>query len=349
LRAPALFLSLTLLAPSWLNAAVVLQYHHVSDETPASTSTSPERFAMHLEYLSEAGFDIVPLHDLVDALRAGQPLPDKAAAITFDDGYISIYDTAWPMLKAKGWTFTVFVNTEPHDQDRPLFMSWQQLRDLHAAGATIANHGVTHPYLLQRRPGHDQAQWEAWVDAEVNGAQDRIAERIGEAPMLFAYPFGEFDNAVLEIVGALGYAGFGQQSGPLAPFSDVRALPRFPFGGSYGDAEDFATKVNSLPMPLADGESIRWEREDGQALDDFAMDGPSVRPALLLRLEDGFDRGRLNCFASGQGRIPLTVEGDWVRVQAGRPFGTGRARYNCTASSGQRGRFHWFSQPWIIR
>ena len=118
MRAPALFLSLTLLAPSWLNAAVVLQYHHVSDETPASTSTSPERFAMHLEYLSEAGFDIVPLHDLVDALRAGQPLPDKAAAITFDDGYISIYDTAWPMLKAKGWTFTVFVNTEPHDQDR---------------------------------------------------------------------------------------------------------------------------------------------------------------------------------------------------------------------------------------
>ena len=55
----------------------------------------------------------VPLQELVDALRAGQPLPDRTAAITFDDGYISIYDTAWPLLRARGWPFTVFVNTEP--------------------------------------------------------------------------------------------------------------------------------------------------------------------------------------------------------------------------------------------
>ena len=341
--------TMVLLASSAVQAAVVLQYHHVSDETPASTSTSPERFAMHLDYLEEAGISVVPLQELVDALREGRPLPDRTAAITFDDGYISIHETAWPLLKEKGFPFTVFINTEPHDENRPLFMNWDQLRALHAAGATIANHGVSHPYLLHRQEGQSDAAWADWVRKEIETAQRRIGEEIGEAPMLFAYPFGEFDQAVLAIVGSMGYAGFGQQSGPLAPFSDVRALPRFPFGGSYGDADDFATKVNSLPMPLADGESIRWESEDGQPLDDLVMDGPSVRPALLFRLGDGFDRGRLNCFASGQGPIPLTFEDGWVRVQAERSFGTGRARYNCTASSGQRGRFHWFSQPWIIR
>ena len=331
-------------------AAVVLQYHHVSTETPASTSTSPERFLMHLEYLESNGFEILPLQQLVDALEAGKSLPDKTAAITFDDGYISIYETAWPLLKERGWPFTVFINTEPHDQRKSLFMSWDQLRELHKGGATIANHTVSHPYLLNLQDGQDQNQWKAWVRDEISRAQSRIETEMGEAPMLLAYPFGEFDNAVLDIVGELGFVGFGQQSGPLAPFNDLRVLPRFPFGGNYGDREDFATKVNSLPMPLAGGEPpIRWEAENGEVLDDLVLPGPSARPALLLRFEEGFDTGRLNCFASRQGRIPLGKDKDWVRVQAEKPFTTGRSRYNCTASSGQRGRFHWFSQLWIVR
>lgn len=343
-------ISLLLMVALPARAAVILQYHHVSTETPASTSTTPERFAMHLDYLAEAGFSVVPLQELADSLANGKTLPDKTAAISFDDGYISIYETAWPLLKEKGWPFTVFINSEPHDQRKPLFMSWAQLRELHRSGATIANHTVSHPYLLQRRDGHDDEQWKAWVRNEITAAQLRIETEIGEAPMLFAYPFGEFNNAILDVVGALGYTGFGQQSGPLSPFDDLRVLPRFPFGGPYGDAQDFATKVNSLPMPFAAGDSpVRWEAENGDRLHDLVMDGPSVRPVLLMRLEEGFDASRLNCFASGQGRVPVTVGKPWVRVQAEKPFTAGRSRYNCTASSGQRGRFFWFSQLWIVR
>jgi peptidoglycan/xylan/chitin deacetylase (PgdA/CDA1 family) len=342
----ALLLLLSLPAQS----AVVLQYHHISTETPFSTSTSPERFAMHLDYLDESGFEVVPLQHLVDTLRKGKPLPDKTAAITFDDGYVSIHDTAWPLLKEKGWPFTVFINTEPHDQRKPLFMSWDQLRQLAEDGATIANHTVSHPYLLQRQTGHGEAQWKAWVRQEISAAQHRIEMEIGTAPMLLAYPFGEFDSSILDVAEELGYAGFGQQSGPLASFSDLRVLPRFSFGGSYGDRQDFATKVNSLPMPLAAGaDSIRWESAEEELLNDIVMYGGSARPRLILSMQGGFDFGRLNCFASGQGRIPLTIESPRVFVQAEKPFKTGRSRYNCTASSGQRGRFFWFSQLWIIR
>ena len=350
MRIQTIFACLALLLAAPLQAAVVLQYHHVSTETPASTSTSPGRFMMHLDHLDENGFDLVPLQDLVDLLVAGEPLPDKTAAITFDDGYISIFDTAWPLLKEKGWPFTVFVNSEPHDQKKPLFMSWDQLRELHEYGATIANHSVSHPYLLQLLDGTGPSLGKDLVRHEINRAQSRIEAEMGEAPMLFAYPFGEFNNTVLEVVGELGYAGFGQQSGPLAPFNDPRVLPRFPFGGSFGDRQDFATKVNSLPMPLADGaDPVRWVSENGEELDDLVLTGPSVRPMLLLRFEDGFDTGRVNCFASRQGAIPLAAENSWLRVQAEKPFSTGRSRYNCTASSGQRGRFYWYSQLWIVR
>ena len=333
-----------------LEAAVVLQYHHVDTATPASTSTSPERFAMHLDYLADNDYDVVPLAQLVGALRAGEPLPDRTVAITFDDGYVSIYETAWPMLKAKGWPFTVFVNSEPHDQRKPLFMSWDQLRELHADGATIANHTVSHPSLLRPPPDLSPVERKGWIEDEITRAQRRIEDEIGTAPMLFAYPFGEYDNGILEVVGALGFTGFGQQSGPLATYSDLRVLPRFPFGGPYGDARDFATKVNSLPLPLADGgDAIRWRSESGQTLQDIVLPGPTARPVLLLRPAAGFDGSRLACFASGQGRALLEREGDGFRVQAEKPLGPGRARYNCTAPADDAGRFFWYTQPWIIQ
>ena len=146
-----LCLAFVCVAPS--HGAVVLQYHHVDSETPASTSTPPGRFAMHLDYLADNGFEVVRLERLVARIRQGLPLPDRTVAITFDDGYVSIYETAFPMLREKGWPFTVFVNSEPHDQRKPLFMSWDQLRELHAGGATIANHTVGHPSLLEFADG----------------------------------------------------------------------------------------------------------------------------------------------------------------------------------------------------
>jgi biofilm PGA synthesis lipoprotein PgaB len=347
--AAALLVLLLPLMTAPARAAVVLQYHHISDTTPAITSTSPERFVMHLDYLASQDFAVVPLQVLVDALVSKAPLPDRTVAITFDDGYRSIYETAFPLLKARGWPFTVFINPEPHDRRHSHFMSWEQLRELSRNGGTIANHTVSHPHLLERTEGQDAAAWRDWVTAEIVEAQQRIAEEIGSAAKLFAYPFGEFDGALLDVVASLGYAGFGQQSGPLGPYSDLRVLPRFPFGGSYGDREDFATKVNSLPMPVASADSIRLESDDGLPLQDIVLAGFAARPVLALQFVENFDTAGLNCFVSGQGRALLAEKPPWVRVQAERPLSPGRSRYNCTAPSGQPGRYFWFSQLWIIQ
>ena len=336
--------------PDNVQAAVVLQYHHISASTPASTSTSPERFAMHLAYLSDHGFDVVPLETLVSRLRSGQPLPDKTVAITFDDGYRSIYDTAFPMLRERGWPFTVFVNSEPHDRKQPSFMTWEQLREMSRHGATIANHTVSHTSLIERDPGQPEAAWREWIAGEIKTAQQRIEQETGSTVKMLAYPYGEYNEAVLEVADQLGFTGFGQQSGPLADTSDLRVLPRFPFGGSYGDESDFATKVNSLPMPLASGAAaIRREDGAGEQLFDIVFAESGVRPVLRLSFETGFDTGRINCFVSGQGRVPVTVQGSSILVRAERGLGPGRSRYNCTAPSAQAGRYFWYSQLWIVQ
>jgi len=341
-----LLLALAVWYSAPLQAAVVLQYHHVSDTTPGATSVTPERFREHMDYLAEWDFEVVPLETLVELLREGQALPDRTVAITFDDAYESVYDTAFPLLKKRGWPFTVFVNTAPLDAHKGGFVSWEQLREMAKAGASIANHSTEHNHLQRLKPGESRKQWRERIRVEVMDAEQRIREQTGQSHRILAYPYGEYDHQVTALLEELEFAAFGQQSGPLGSLDDLLTLPRFPFGGPYGDLEDFATKVNTKPLPL---ESVQlyadWEAD--LPLADLVVAGGD-RPVLKLNLAREGLVSRINCFASGQGAIETRVEGQSLLVRADKPLSPGRTRYNCTAGSSEPGRFHWFSQQWLV-
>lgn len=78
---------------------VVLQYHHVADDTPAVTSIKPDEFIEHLNYLADNQFNIVDLPSALQKIKAGETLADKSVAITFDDGYLNLLDVALPELE----------------------------------------------------------------------------------------------------------------------------------------------------------------------------------------------------------------------------------------------------------
>ncbi len=77
----ACFIALSL--PQVGTAAVILQYHHVSNDTPASTSISPEQFEAHMQYLADNSFRVVALSEIMNSITKQQPIPDKTVAITF--------------------------------------------------------------------------------------------------------------------------------------------------------------------------------------------------------------------------------------------------------------------------
>ena len=124
--------------------AVILMYHHVSATTPASTSVDPDLFEAHLDYLEENGFRVWPLDQVVDSLGAGRALPDSVVVFTFDDGYRSVYEEAYPRLRQRGWPFTVFVTTDAIDHRQGPVLTWDQLREMAGQGATIASHPQHH-------------------------------------------------------------------------------------------------------------------------------------------------------------------------------------------------------------
>ena len=97
-------------------AAVILQYHHVSETLPAVTSVSANTFTKHLNYLKEHNFNVIPLNELISALKQGKALDDKTLAITFDDGYNNNYEQAAPILEKFGYPYTIFVNPKLIDE-----------------------------------------------------------------------------------------------------------------------------------------------------------------------------------------------------------------------------------------
>lgn len=317
-------------------ALVVLQYHHISTTTPAATSISPERFAAHLSWLKQQNFQVWSMPQFVDHWRQGKPLPDKTALITFDDGYSSIFTTAWPLLKQYGWPFTVFINSQHHDEKNSQYMSWAQLKMLVENGVVIGNHSVSHPHMVRYNPGENSHIWRIRMEQEIVDAQKRIDAELGAQPRVFAYPFGEYNRELQRLLHKMGYLAFGQQSGPVAIFSDAQALPRFPFGGIYGDAKDFALKAGSMPMPVSAAE---LRDAQGKNLSDPLLP-EGVDPVYLqLQGEADFLR-RVQCFFGGEATA-MQLQGSALKVHNLRPVPVGRSRFNCTAP--ERGRYYWLS------
>lgn len=335
---------LLLLATHLVQAAVVLEYHHVSDTGPKSTRISPERFEQQMDYLEQQNFHIVPLVELAERLRKSGTLPDKTVAITFDDSYASVYQSAYPLLKKRGWPFTFFVNTAAVGTSS-LFVSWQQLREMASNGVSIANHTQHHQHLPRRQKGESFAQWRERIRVEIDTAQKTIVREIGHADKIFAYPFGEYDSQVQKILKDLDYIAFGQQSGPLGSQVDLQSVPRFPFGGSFVELDDFVMKVNSLPMPIS---KVEFYAEKHRALDNLIVT-QGDRPYLVLSLSDKKLLNKINCYATGQGATYTQIIDDKLWVQAKQPLAEGRTRYNCTSASSEKNRFYWYTQQWLAR
>lgn len=322
--------------------AVILMYHRFGEAAYPSTSVRIDQFEPQLAHLAEGGYRVWPLARVVKALAAGE-IPDRVVAITVDDAYASVFTKAYPRLKARGWPFTVFVATDAVDAGSPALMTWTQMREMAAHGATFANHTASHAHLV-RRPDEDLPAWEARVRGDIERAERRLkAEGLaGDGPRLFAYPYGEYDPELAALVRSMGYVPFGQQSGAVGTTTDPAALPRFPIAEAYGALHDFAVKVASLPLPVRAAVPASP-----------LVTGPNP-PRLVLEIASGdADLNRLACFAGGQGAIPFT----WLDQAAGRVAVTapkalpsGRGRYNCTAPSrALAGRYYWYSHPWLVR
>lgn len=315
------------------SAAVILMYHRFGESDFPSTSVEMDQFEAHIEELTNGDYAILPLSEIVDAVLAGKPLPDRAVAITVDDAYTSVYENAWPILKREGLPFTLFVATEPVDRAIPGYMSWEQIRELHQAGVIIGSQAVTHPHMPSRSVERNRL--------ELADSASRIAEQIGEAPMLFAYPYGEASADIMQLTKEQGYrAAFGQHSGVANGSSDPYYLPRFPINVNYGGIDRFRRLVNAKPLPIS-GLTPRDPL--------LPLDGVGNPPAFGFSVSGEVGSLKaLNCYHSDTSQISQFERlGNRIEVRFDSAFAPGRTRINCTMPGGE-GRWRWFGMQYFV-
>ena len=241
------------------------------------------------------------------ALAEGRSLPDRAVAITIDDASRSILSEALPRLSAAGLPFTVFVDTDSVGRVGGA-LTWDEVRALEAAGATIGAHGAAHAHMAFMDRGA--------IAEDLARMTTAFARELGRTPRLFAYPYGEFGAALAGAIRDAGYlAAFGQHSGVAVAGADLFALPRFALNERYGEIDRFSAIVESLPLPVKD------VLPEGMPIADGAPNPPAVGFTVL----DGVGPlDRLACYASNGADTELTVLGGVrVELRLDRPFPPG--------------------------
>lgn len=321
--------------------AVILLYHHVADDTPSSTSVTPEVFASHLEYLEDNNFQVLPLDEVLDALANRKPLPEKTVAITFDDAYRSVYTTARPMLEVRDWPYAVFVSTDYIDKGYDNYMTWAQLRAIADQRGIIGNHGVAHQSALARGRTESKDAWLERLRLDAVKAQERISAETSSVPTLYAWPYGEFNDDVEAVIRKLGWYALGQQSGAAGYESSMTAVPRYPQATGYDDIDAFSLRVNSEPLPVTITHAPERLLASG-----------SPAPELSFRLDDEhYSIGGVNCFNSRGERLEMVrPDEETITVRSATALPAGRSKYTCTAAHlEKRGVFGWYSHLWILQ
>jgi peptidoglycan/xylan/chitin deacetylase (PgdA/CDA1 family) len=203
----------------------ILMYHYLSTP-PANAdiyrrdlSVSPELFAAHLDRIQAEGYTTVSLVDLYLALTQGAPLPDKPVVITFDDGYGDNYANAFPALQQRRMTATFFVVIDFINAQRPEYMTWDMLREMHAAGMSIEAHGIDHTSLKRRT--HEDLVFQAMRCYET------LQNEIGVRAHFISYPAGQYDQATVDVFRSAGYwAGVTTQQGATHSSDKLLELSR---------------------------------------------------------------------------------------------------------------------------
>jgi peptidoglycan/xylan/chitin deacetylase (PgdA/CDA1 family) len=214
-------------------------------------AVSSADFEAQCQWLQRSG-RVVPLDKWIRRFRSTQRTPGSIA-ITFDDGFASVYDEALPILRRHSLPATVFVVGRMLEDD-PAPVDWtattpraglstltrDRIREMQRFGITFGAHGHTHRDLTTLSVSECQR--------DLTACRERLEETIGGRVTLLAYPFGRHNERVRDAARRAGYAhAFGTSWGqePLGPYG----IPRVGvYAGDRGAALRFKTSQLYLPV-----------------------------------------------------------------------------------------------------
>lgn len=207
-------------------SVVAFCYHRFEEKVRDSLAITPAEFERQMQALKDAGFTVIPMQDFLAWRRGEKNIPAKSALITLDDGYVSCYDVAWPILKKFNYPFTMFVYIK-YVNSGGKSITWDQLAEMRDAGVDIQSHSFSHENLHGKPVKKETAAeiaalgYEGWLKKEIGDSKAYIEKQLGIKVNVFAYPFGVYNQKARDAVKAAGYEAaftvYGQRLGTSSP------------------------------------------------------------------------------------------------------------------------------------
>ena len=236
----------------------VLAYHHFSRSASSRKMiVGKKRFEQQLRYLQDNNFYGITIDQFFDYLDFGQ-VPEKSIVITIDDGWVSTYTIAYPLLKKYDFPAVLYIPTN-HIRERPgQFLSWDQIREmLNDETLDIQPHTKTHRNLTIRQPGESFSSYINAVRRELSEAKHVISNKLGHETTSLSYPYGATDSFVSALVEVEGYTtAFTVQRDGNPFFQNNLNLNRAMIYGGYSDREFIKNIDTFVSLELDNSEPI---------------------------------------------------------------------------------------------
>jgi peptidoglycan/xylan/chitin deacetylase (PgdA/CDA1 family) len=226
-----------------LQTISILCYHRVGNGANKMT-VSAAAFGQQLDWLAANGYRVIRLRDLQGFLEGRQALPRRSVVLTFDDGYESYYRFAYPLIKKHNVPATVFLYTDFVGAGDAL--TWPQMAEMTASGLIdIQAHSKTHANLLDRYRDENEAAYRQRMESEVRLPREQIQRKLRQDVSLYAYPYGDANETVLDVLSAQRYQlGVTVNPGGTPFYAQPLMLRRTMIYGTH-DLEAFKARVET--------------------------------------------------------------------------------------------------------
>src|SRR5213080_1267492 len=306
---------------------IIFCYHLLVDKVRyPGTEITPAAFEAQMKQLKDAGITVISMQDLLAWKRGEKNIPPRCAVISFDDGWKSQYEVAWPIMKKFGYPFTMLIYTEGvrgGSLGGGGAITWEQLAEMRDNGVDIQAHSATHQDLREGHtitlasPGGKKTrtkltgpQYEQWVQNEVVGCKQLLEQRLGIKINCFAVPFGNYNEHVKELARNARYeAMFTVYGQPITFTSPMDSIGRYAIEANkpkvFEDAVKMIGASTSGGAPVAE--------VGAKDLATQPADGETVRTALPLIKANlsgigQIDPGSVQMRVSGLGVVPATYD-----------------------------------------
>ena len=306
-------------------------YHRFEENKYPSTNIKLNDFLKHLEIIKNNNIRFVNPKNFKNELTANKK--QRKILLTIDDGFLSFYKNAWPILKEEEIPFILFVSTREVGSSN--YMSWSQIREISKENfVEIGNHSHSHEYLVDENI--------EIIESDIQNSINIFKEKLGKNSEFFSYPFGEYSITFKNIIKSLGFKyAFGQHSGVIDETKDLFELPRFPINEKYGELKRFTSLTKTLPFKF---EEIIPEEK-------YLLKSKNPPKVKIKFYENIKNLNLINCYSNEgdkwrQSKI-IFVSQNILQISINEKFVGERGRINCSLKD-PSGFWRWLGIQFVI-